>query len=165
MSREVMDKVVRRFIVLYGEPKDVEPKELFAEFFKALGSFRGDILTKGADEVIRNHTFPTWPTVGEVVKSCRAVAESLADRYVREEPPKTPPREPVSPKVAKALLEGFRHSMNSGNDFAGIRKRAHAWAKHHNCKVTMNVSAPWGEEVVDQYGRIVPIGWRTGDAA
>lgn len=167
MNQEVNQRVLRRFMTVYGEPNTVDPDGLFEEFSKALGGTRPDILTKGVDRVIKAHTFPAWPTVGEVVKECRLVADELADKFQGKEEPKNTWREPVAPEVAKALMAGFNRTMAAKNTFDDIAARASAWARHHGVSVSVDVSAPWGKEAVDSMGRIVPIGWRANqrDAA
>ena len=160
-----MDKVLRRFIVVYGEPKNVEPRELFAEFFAALANFRSDILGKAADRVIRDRIFPTWPTVGETVKACRDVADELDDKHIPQIPREAREHKPIDQEVAKDLLAKAHAGLDPRNSFVGIQARARAWASHHNCKVIIDVDAQWGCEVVDEHGRIVPIGWKVGVAA
>lgn len=164
MNVDVLNKVIRRFSAAYGPPQVEEPAELFEEFSKALAGTRGDLLTKGVDTVIKERVFPGWPTVGEVVKACRDAADELASNFSRPQPV-YPKNAPVHPTIAKALLEGFNKAMHSGNAFADINARASAWGRYHNCKVTIDVSKTWGEEVVDEFGRIVPIRWKMGDAA
>ena len=162
MSRDVMDKVIRRLIVVYGEPKDVEPKELFAEFFKALGSYRGDILSKAADLVIRERAFPGWPTVGEVVKACREVADAMADRHV-EQPSPVYDKPPVGQQEAARLMGYAKHFMDPRRSFPALMDSARAWARHHNCKVTVDVDQD--PPMFDEHGRTIPFGWKIGDAA
>lgn len=164
MNADVLNKVIRRFAAAYGEPQVEEPAELFAEFSKALAGNRADLLTKGVDTVIKERVFPGWPTVGEVVKAVRDASEEMASRFVPEQPKYTN-KDPVPPVIAKALLEGFNKTMLAGNAFADIQARANAWGRFHNIGVTITVSAPWGEEVVDANGQIVPIGWKPGKAA
>ena len=162
MSRDVMDKVIRRLIVVYGEPKDVEPKELFAEFFKALGTYRSDILSKAADRVIAERAFPGWPTVGEVVKACREVSEEMADRNFSQPSP-TYDKPPVSPEQAAKLMGFAKHFMDPRRSFPALMDSARAWARHHACKVTVDVDQD--PPMWDEHGRTIPFGWKIGDAA
>lgn len=163
MSAEIT-KAIRRLMAVYGTPKTDEPQILFDEFAKALSGFRTDLLAKGVDRVIKDRAFSTWPTVGEVVKACRDVCEEMADKHVVEFP-KPDRRAPVPPDVAKALLQGFAKTMEAKNTFADIKLRYDLWYRTHGCKVFMDMSKPWGEEVWDVYGRIVPIGWPKLEAA
>ncbi len=156
MSRDVMDKVLRRLIVVYGEPKDVEPKELFAEFFKALGSYRGDILSKATDLVIRERAFPGWPTVGEVVKACREVSDEMADRHI-EQPSPVYDKPPVTPEVAKRLLGQATQFLDPMRSFPNIMASARKWARDHNCKVTVDVSE--NPPMWDEHGSVIPFGY------
>lgn len=163
---EHVSKAMRRLAAVYGEPQTEFKPELFAEFFAALSGFRGDVLAKAVDRVVRERHFPTWPTVGEVVKACRDVADEIADKFSPDKPKEHRRYEPVDQEVAKALLSKAMASLDKKNQFEGIRSRARAWARNNNCKVTMFPNAEdWGTEVIDEYGRIVPIGWRPGDAA
>lgn len=166
MSADVT-KAIRRLLAVYGTPKTDEPDILFEEFRKALTGFRADILAKGVDAVIKDRAFSNWPTVGEVVQACRDVSAAMSDSFAPEHKKfgHDWKKAPVDPIIAKALLDGFNKTMNAGNTFADINARATAWARFHRCKVTIDVSKPWGEEVVDEYGRIVPIKWKIGDAA
>ncbi|MGB4865363.1 MAG: hypothetical protein WBP38_05660 [Hyphomicrobium sp.] len=151
MNQDVANRVIRRLVVAYGDPQIEYPDELFEEFSKALAGTRGDILTKGLDTVIKERVFPGWPTVGEVVKACREASEALAERYAPEQP-KYSRNEPVSPTVAKALLEGFARTTSAGNAFADIVARC-----PRTQGSTIDVSAFWGNEVCDPEGNIVPI--------
>lgn len=151
MNADVLNKVIRRLAAVYGEPQVDEPSELFQEFSKALAGTRGDLLTKGVDTVIKERVFSGWPTVGEVVKACRDAGEALADRYTPEKPVYRN-SDPVPPVVAKALLDGFTKAMNSGNCFADIVARTPRAQGS-----TIDVSADWGQEVLDPSGNIVPI--------
>lgn len=151
MNQDVVNKVIRRLVVAYGPPQVEDPNELFEEFSKALAGTRGDLLTKGVDVVIKERVFPGWPTVGEVVKACREAGEELAARFV---PPQTayPKNAPVHPTIAKALLEGYNKTLLAGNAFADIRARC-----PREPGATIDVSQPWGQEVCDAQGNIVPI--------
>lgn len=162
MSAEIT-KAIRRLMAVYGTPKTDEPQILFDEFAKALSGFRTDLLAKGVDRVIKDRAFSTWPTVGEVVKACRDVCDEMLDRNVPEHQT-YPKREPVKPEIAKALLQGFSRTMDAKNTFADIKLRYDLWYRAHGCKVFMDLSKPWGQEVWDERGRIVPIGWPKTEA-
>ena len=153
MSAEIT-KAIRRLLAVYGEPKTDEPELLFEEFEKALTGMRADLLVKGVDAVIKNRAFSTWPTVGEVVQACRDASAAMADNYAPEHQrfPKSAPSRAVDPAEAKRLLDSFTKSMGSGNSFAEIIARVPREAGS-----TVNVERPWGEEVQDQHGNIVPI--------
>jgi len=157
-------KSIRRLLAVYGTPKTDEPEILFDEMSKALSGFRTDILTKGVDRIIKDRSFSTWPTVGEVVKACRDACDEMGDRYAVERP-NYQRREPVPPEVAKALLQGFAKTMEAKNTFKDIKLRYDLWHRKHGCRVFLDVSKPWGEEVWDERGRIVPIGWPKAEAA
>ena len=65
----VLTTVIRRFVLVYGEPKTNDIEGFYAEYQRALKGFSEAVLQAGVDDVIRDHTFPTWPTVGEVYKA------------------------------------------------------------------------------------------------
>lgn len=162
---EHVSKAMRRLAAVYGEPQTEFKPELFAEFVSALSGFRGDVLAKAVDRVVRERHFPTWPTVGEVVKACRDVADELADKYSPQRPKEQRRYEPVEQELAKELLAKAMIGLDPRNNFEDIRRRARGWARENNCKVTVHPAAAWGCEVVDEYGRVVPIGWKPGAAA
>ncbi len=159
MNHDVVNKVIRRLVIAYGEPQIENPDDLFEEFSKALAGTRGDILTKGVDLVIRERVFPGWPTVGEVVKACRSVAQENArpeiEKPVEHREPSPEERERVS-----TLLRSVMKTLDAGNSFAEIRRRCPM-----DKGATIDVSAPWGEEVRDGRGNIVPIQKRREAAA
>ena len=65
--------IIDRFLTLYGEPNTDDLEAFFAEYRKALGGVRRDILARLSDRVVWNHKFPTWPTVG----NCLTILEKL----------------------------------------------------------------------------------------
>lgn len=163
---EHVSKAIRRLAAVYGEPKTDYKPELFAEFISALENYRSDVVAYGVDRVIRDRAYPTWPTVGEVVKACRDVADEMSDKcHPAGSAPNGRTYDPVDQATAKELLTKAMAGMDTRNNFVSIRARAGAWVKHHNCRVTTDVDAPWGQEVVDEFGRVVPIGWKPGEAA
>ena len=91
MNQTVYTHVIRRFLTVYGAPKVPAPDELFAEFSKALKDFSGAIIEPAIDRVIADHAYPTWPTVGEVVKAVRAQAERNYRPVISVAEPPPPP--------------------------------------------------------------------------
>lgn len=89
--KHVLQAVVSRFVTLYGEPRTDNAEALYSEYVRALKDFDQEALEAAVDEVIRFHTFPTWPTPGEVYKQALTEAAKL---YAKR--PKTP--EPEQPK-------------------------------------------------------------------
>lgn len=157
-------KAMRRLVAVYGEPKTEFGEDLFDEFNAALSGFRGDVLTKGVDRIVRDRAYQNWPTVGEVVKACRDVADEMADKHIPSEPVQSRKHEPVDQQVAANLLADAMSHMDERNKFTAIQARADAWHRQTGVPCRIKVSSPWGKEVVDVQGRIVPIGWRMGDA-
>lgn len=70
--RHVLNSVVARFVTVYGEPKSDNAEALYSEYIRALKGFSQEILEAAVDEVIKGHTFPTWPVPGEVYKAASA---------------------------------------------------------------------------------------------
>lgn len=66
--------VIERLFRLYGEPNRISPEDMdgfLEEYADALEGYAPNILAKAMDRVRDNHAYPTWPTVGEIVKACR----------------------------------------------------------------------------------------------
>ncbi|PPD07158.1 MAG: hypothetical protein CTY28_10270 [Hyphomicrobium sp.] len=75
--KHVLQAVVSRFVTLYGEPRTDNAEALYSEYVRALKDFDQEALEAAVDEVIRFHTFPTWPTPGEVYKQSLTEAAKL----------------------------------------------------------------------------------------
>lgn len=159
MSSEVITRVLRRLSAVYGEPQTEFTEDLFTEFAKALAAYRADILTNAVDRVIRDRAFPTWPTVGEVVKACRDVADEMADKYVPERVAAPREYKGVDQDTASKLLARARAAINAGNSFDEIVARKRAWEADTGKRCIIDVKWPWGEEVQDSDGMIVPVGY------
>lgn len=157
-------KAMRRLVAVYGEPKTEFGEDLFDEFNAALSGFRGDVLTKGVDRIVRDRAYQNWPTVGEVVKACRDIADEMADKHVPSGQFENRKYEPVDQKIAERLLTAAMKGLDPRNSFPAIQARADAWHRQTGVPCCIKVSEPWGQEVKDIHGRIVPIGWRMGDA-
>ena len=162
MNQDVITKVIRRLQTVYGAPQSDYPAELFAEFSAALAPYRSDILTKGVDRVIRERAFSTWPTVGEVVKACREVCEEMADKTFNQ-PVAEYAKEPVSKEAATRLMGMARQMLDPRRSFPNMMDTARAWARHHMCKVPVDVDQD--PPMFDEHGREIPFGWKPGRAA
>jgi hypothetical protein len=66
--KHVLQAVVSRFVTLYGEPRTDNHEALYSEYVRALKDFDQEALELAVDEVVKSHTFPTWPMPGEVYK-------------------------------------------------------------------------------------------------
>ena len=149
MSQTVFSKVIRRFGTVYGTPNVPDQNALYDEFCKALGGYSASILENAVDAVIRNHEYPTWPTVGEVVKAARAFVASTfkpdVSPPVVEWPPPTPEQKARADHQQRQM-----HLSAIGNSFVDIQRRCPRGG-------SINIAAPWGEEVRDSGGNIIPI--------
>lgn len=75
--KHVLQAVVSRFVTLYGEPRTDNAEALYSEYVRALKDFDQEALEAAVDEVVKAHTFPTWPTPGEVYKQALTEAAKL----------------------------------------------------------------------------------------
>lgn len=73
-----------RFTNLYGEPNAADPTEFIAEYRKALANTRADILEKASNYVVKNHAYPTWPTIGECKSAIELIAGEINSKAERE---------------------------------------------------------------------------------
>lgn len=146
----VFPAMLDRFLTVYGRPKSDNPAGFIDEYAKALSGFSEAILDKAASRIMSAHEYPTWPALGECVKICREIAWEL-------NPPPKPEPAPVLEKkhvgpdrIKELLLQTMGQGLNGDNDFLAIAAR---------CPIggTIDVDAPWGREVKDRKGNIVPI--------
>lgn len=92
--KHVLTAVVSRFVTLYGEPRTDNAEALYSEYVRALKDFDQEALEAAVDEIVRMHTFPTWPTPGEVYKQALTEAAKLYAKRPRPAPmPEQPKRE------------------------------------------------------------------------
>jgi hypothetical protein len=92
--KHVLQAVVSRFVTLYGEPRTDNAEALYSEYVRALKDFDQEALDAAVDEVVRYHTFPTWPMPGEVYKQALTEAAKLyAKRHKPAPAPEQPKRE------------------------------------------------------------------------
>lgn len=162
MSEVVFKKVVKRLLNVFGPPTNGDPEDVFAEFDKAFRGYTADVLEAAIDRVMKEHVYASWPTVGEVMAAVQAV---LAARGTGRAPEHVKfsvvssraDKAPVDPAEAIRLMSSFTKSIEANNDFPAIIER---------CPIGGNVDMrrPWGEEVHDRNGKIVPIRKRKGAA-
>lgn len=115
MNQTVYTHVIRRFLTVYGAPKVPAPDELFAEFSKALKDFSGAIIEPAIDRVIADHAYPTWPTVGEVVKAVRAQAERNYRPVISVAEPPPPPLTDEQRARANEIYRCALAALNQAN--------------------------------------------------
>ena len=65
--------------------------------------------------------------------------------------------------TSRQLVSRKQHFMDPRRSFPALMDSARAWARHHNCKVTVDVDQD--PPMWDEHGRTIPFGWRIGDAA
>lgn len=118
----VNDKIIRRFANCYGEPKAPDVDGFLDEYERVLGGYSADTLRKAADEIIANHTYPTWPTPGECNAACQRICEREAPRSwekpkesdYRWEPPSEEQR-----RRNRERIEQFKHYV-AGSHWTNI---------------------------------------------
>jgi hypothetical protein len=86
--KHVLAAVVSRFVTLYGEPRTDNHEALYSEYVRALKDFDQEALELAVDEVVKQHTFPTWPMPGEVYK--QALVEAAKLHAKRPKPTRDP---------------------------------------------------------------------------
>lgn len=127
----VLQAVVARFVTIFGEPKSDNPEALYSEYVRALKGFSVGVLEPAVDEVIKHHTFPTWPTPGEVYKAASSEGTRQASRFRAadlnepcSEPPAdwSPPSEEDRQRNRKAI-ESMRR-MYGTHDPIGTQMQA-----------------------------------------
>lgn len=153
MTQAVFQKVIRRLSRTYGAPTNGDPEAITEEFCKALGGYSESLLERAMDRVIRERTFPGWPTVGEVVDALEHVAALKtvkAPEHVKFTLEPDPNARYVDPDKVKTIVANSLASLHANNDFNAIQARCPPGG-------TIDILAPWGEEVRDRNGKVVPI--------
>lgn len=150
MNQTVFINFIDRFLTVYGQPKSDRPDAFIDEYAKALHGFSAVILEKAASRIMSMHEYPTWPALGECVKVCREIAWEM-NPPPKPEPVLMPKKNDVGPERVQALLtQTLGKGLYANNDFNAIQARCPPGG-------TIDVRAPWGEEVRDRNGKIVPI--------
>lgn len=155
MSQIVVSKIIKRLGNVFGAPNCADPEEFFAEYQKAFTGYSADVLQSAVDRVMKEHVYASWPTVGEVMAAVQAVLAARSTGHAPEHVKFSalgpePGKKYVNPERLKELMSSFSASFEANNDFPAIMARCPIKGK-------INVSAPWGEEVTDKDGNIVPI--------
>jgi hypothetical protein len=76
----VYTAIIARFSNCYGEPKALDVEAFLGEYERILKGYSADTLRKAADDIIANHTDPSWPTPGECNLACQRVCERETPR-------------------------------------------------------------------------------------
>ena len=118
----VKELIIQRFLTLYGPPKTNDKKAFFAEYQRALGGVAPDILKAAADKAIDGHTYPSWPTIGEVVEAVKSVAEQRAMERLRMPQPVEQRPEPSPEQKARvdALVRNALQNISGAHLTARI---------------------------------------------
>jgi len=158
MSQMVFTKVIRRLSTNYGMPNVPDRDALYDEFCKALTGYAEPVLDLALDRIIKTRTFPTWPTVGEVVTAARDAAGVLAPRPKPELVPAIEKKHVGPERIKELLKQTVGQGLNGDNDFEAIVARCPRGG-------SIKIDTAWGEEVKDSNGKVVPIRVRRGRAA
>jgi hypothetical protein len=103
--KHVLQAVVSRFVTLYGEPRTDNAEALYSEYVRALKDFDQEALEAAVDEVVKAHTFPTWPMPGEVYKQALTEAAKL---YAKRHKPAPQTEQPTREDGRYKLTEEQR---------------------------------------------------------
>lgn len=96
-----IDDMLRRFSVMYGEPKTPDYVAFIEEYRNALAGYSEDAIKRAADMLIREQDVPFWPTPGKCrAKAVEAAAKIAVERRVANGGPVEEPR--PAPRTAKA---------------------------------------------------------------
>lgn len=95
-----IDDMLRRFSVMYGEPKTPDYVAFIEEYRNALAGYSEDAIKRAADMLIREQDVPFWPTPGKCrAKAVEAAAKIAVERRVASD---IPADEPPAPRTVKA---------------------------------------------------------------
>jgi hypothetical protein len=143
---DVSDLMLKRFAVLYGEPKTNDLDAFVGEYERALAGMSREVLQGAADRVIKAQEFRSWPTPGECVKACHAEAEHLAIQRrqtgadLDKQEPKWPSPTEGSKKRCRELVEQLKAYVASGPEdgkpAAPVRTDRDAWNERRVVGVT-----------------------------
>jgi len=118
----VTDRMLSRFVVVYGEPRTGDLEAFFAEYEKAMRGTRPDILDRATDEILKGHEKRSWPTIGECRKAIDAAAADL-ERKRSAANAKTPyplkdtlPPSPDQKARVRDLVSDFKATVAKHND-------------------------------------------------
>lgn len=112
----VSDVVLKRFTVLYGEPKTSDFEAFIAEYETALKGYHEPILRQAVDRVVQANEYRSWPMPGEICKACHDIGLGRLKaerRTVRAPEPDYPAPSPDSAARVRALAQKFaaEHSL------------------------------------------------------
>jgi hypothetical protein len=144
----VFPLMLDRFMTLYGAPKTENDAGFIREYALALGGFSDAILERATGKIVASHGFASWPVLGECVRVCREVAEDISPRPAPLPPPVK--NAPPEGRGTSILREVCTPGLYAKNSFPHILARC----PHGG---SIDISAPWGQEVRDARGNVVPI--------
>lgn len=105
--------LVKRLIVIYGEPESIDPKAYLEEIENLTNGYGTDTLTEAANDLLSTHRFKTWPTPAQCVQACHLAAERQATRKPPKQykfPSKRGPYDPVTVENWRKAQE-WRNSL------------------------------------------------------
>lgn len=107
----VYDEIIARFSNCYSEPKALDVEAFLGEYERVLKGYTPDTLRKAADEIIANHTYPSWPTPGECNIACQKICEREAPRAWEKPRPveKWEPPTEEQKRRNREKIEQFKH--------------------------------------------------------
>jgi len=72
---DAFNDMIRRLTVVFGEPRTEDPKAFIAEYRRAIGGYRADVVAKTTDIVIDTSTF--WPRPAEIKQAAFKAAADI----------------------------------------------------------------------------------------
>lgn len=109
---DVEKLVFQRFATLFGEPKHTSNLAgFYDEYERALSGCSDELLARAIDDAIDKHAYPTWPTLGQIKTSLKAVTPSAGPPQFREPPPDRPPPSPIAKANVQRLVDQLKQDM------------------------------------------------------
>lgn len=97
-----IDDIIARLMAMFGEPKTIDPDLFLAEYAKAIKGWDVDVMSKAADEAIKECVY--WPKPAELIKRAERIA---ADMYRPSEPKDRYAWKPEPSDEEKARVQGL----------------------------------------------------------
>jgi len=107
-----IDDIIARLMTMFGEPKTPDPDLFLTEYAKAIKGWDVDVMSKAADEAIRECLY--WPKPAELIKRAERIAADMYrpkpadDRYAW----KPEPSEEEKARV-QALVDAVKRAITA----------------------------------------------------
>lgn len=92
--------LVKRLIVIYGEPESINPQTYLDEVARLTEKYSNGTLSDAADHLISTHRYKSWPTPAQCIQACQQMVEDQGSRQPTERkyrfPSKMGPYDPIT---------------------------------------------------------------------